>query len=446
MDEFDFQNTLIWDKKSPTRVLFKVLAVVFALVGIHFFRLPDRYGEGSGADALPFLISVVLGVVALVLAVVLLIKSFPSCEAQTHTSLRFIGESVQITYHALDRDDGRGPHSEVLTLGPQDIRRIQTKTKNKGLYHFKFDFIPCIIIEHAELGQKSTEKETWGIQEGSTRAALLERFSQYSWEYRGGLQTEELLRLAESIRNPQARGMHLEATGNNSARAGASPAANQFDPAASPGAAAPQPGQVAAPQDWQETRARYQEKFAQEQEQWAKRSDRSDLRLLEVNEQKKKKMLAPYRTGTIVTGIIAAVSLLAALPALLFDSSSFYSDLGCTGLVFDVPILIVFGLLWIFKSPGKLQLFIGTGRMVYDKGSHYYIYNDSTTIPPCIRSIEHHEVKKHCIVVYGDFMEENDDSDGGGRRTTKTRKFKIPRVFDGEEQLLALLSQLEKGW
>ena len=445
MDEFDFQNTLIWDKKSPTRVLFKVLAAIFALVGIHFLRLVNRYGESSGAGALPFLISVVLGVAAIVLAVVLLVKSFPTCEAQTYTHLRFIGESIQITYRALDRDDGRGPHDEALTLGPQDIRQIQLKTKNKGLYHFKFDFMPCIIIEHAELGQKRTEKETWGIQEGSTRAALLERFSQYSWEYRGGLQTEELLRLAESIRNPQARGMHAEATRSNGARAGASPAASQFDPAANPSAAAPQPGQAAPPQDWQEARARYQEKFAQEQEQWAKRSDQSDLRLLEVNEQKKKKMLAPYRIGFKVTLAIAIVSFLVAIPALFFDKHFFICDLAITLLVFDFFPGTAFGLSYFFKKPNSdMQLFIGAGRMVYDTGAHYYIYNDSTTTPPCIRSIERHEVKKREIVVYGNFTK--DTTDEGSRTTTTIRKFKIPRIFDGEEQLFALLSQLEKGW
>lgn len=353
------------------------------------------------------------------------------------TELIFAGEVVTIVYHGIDRHDGQGPHDELLALGPQNIQDVHWKEQGRTL-----------TIVHTAQRQGSqtsrpageTAEEQWTIGANADRDALVNRFAQYSRDYLGS---------ASWGQQPEQAATAVVGT---AAAAGAAGAASATAASSTVGAAsAPNPNASAAT-------ARAFTIESQERELAHKAETKEDLVLhpnnhpelleLKMDKAQRRRAFLPYRIALIALIIVTAIFFAAdtgSVAELLGISritvSTVYGNLGLVLILADIIFLCYF-LFSVKRDAKRQQVLIGSDRLVFYRGGPYY--NDLTTDPCSIRSIDGYEVKRSWIVVRGQFKNDWWDSDDGSNRvrTGRCDKFKIARTIESEDMLIALLDRL----
>lgn len=443
-DHFDLLIPFAFPKptKLPVAKIRLALSAVTGTGGLVLLANLENLSDAGILNSIGSQIAFVVGCALVVVALWLAVHLTPRYKKQVvHTELTFAGEAVTIVYHGIDRHDGQGPHDELLELKPQTIQDVHWKEQGRTL-----TIIHTAQRQGSQTSRPSGEaaEERWTISANADRNALVNRFAQYSRDYLGSASWGQQPEQAPAAVGTAAGAGAATAT---DAAAAASAAASSTTRAAG----IPDPNAGA-------TNARAFTIESQERELAHKAEAKEDLVLhpedypalleLKMDKAKRRRAFLPYRIALIALVIITAIFFAADTDSIAeflgisrITVATVYGNLGVVLVLADIIFLCYF-LFSVKQDAKRQQVLIGSDRLVFYRNGPYY--NDLTSDPCSIRSIDGYEVKHSWIVVRGKFQNDWLDSDDGYSRvrTGKCDKFKIARTVEGEELLTELLDRL----
>lgn len=455
-DHFDLLIPFAFPKptKLPVAKIRLALSAVMGTGGLILLANLEDLSDAGILNSIGSQIAFVVGCALVVVALWLAVHLTPRYKKQVvHTELTFAGEAVTIVYHSIDRHDGQGPHDELLELKPQTIQDVHWKEQGRTL-----TIVHTAQRQGSQTSRPSSEaaEERWTISANADRNALVNRFAQYSRDCLGN---------AGRVQQPEQAA--VAAGANADAGAGATNAAGaggtvSTASARAPAAASSTAGATSAPNpNIGAATARAFTIESQERELAHKAETKEDLTLhpedypalleLKTDKAKRRRAFLPYRIALIALVIITAIffaadtgSIAEFLGISQITVATVYGNLGTVLVLADIIFLCYF-LFSVKLDAKRQQVLIGSDRLVFYRGGPYY--NDLTTDPCSIRSIDGYEVKRSWIVVRGKFQNDWLDSDDGYSRvrTGKCDKFKIARTIEGEDLLIELLDRLMWG-
>ena len=406
MDHFERISKFSFPKQAGTAwVAFcRTVAIVLALVGLHFLLLALEHGNVESDELPAYLFTWALALGSFALAALSWSRSKPQYREKVRTEIQFLGADILIAYHDIDRHDGRGVHSEELQLNPQNIVKINWDAPGGVNDH------GTLRIEHSESGQAAPAVEEWELKfsgdkrkgenaNGDVDRTLFDRLVRYAKEHLGNEQCSGLLGGARGMQTEEAKWAQLQG--------------RLVDPGYS--------------------------------------QDAVSMVELEQDAAKRRQLMLPYLAAIAVVAAVGALALalFEALDAGSRGSFQLRTGLEGTGLallMLGVPASIIAALVH-YHNIKKQRISIGPDRLLYQVPRQLY-YTDTSSAPFSIKKIERYEPKRSKIILHGFFLNTYHDSDDGSNRlrTSHTKTLDIWRVFEHEDELLRLLDRLSAGW